>query len=81
MNMTMILLLRLYIFSEILRLLDSLQLSARLPVATPVDWKVGEKVMLPSSVRDEDIKKHSLHGIQVQDGLPSGKIYIRMTEV
>ncbi|CAF3697291.1 unnamed protein product [Rotaria sp. Silwood1] len=68
-------------FDEILRLLDSLQLSARLPVATPVDWKVGQKVMVPSNVRDEDIKKHLPQGIAIQGGLPSGKIYIRMTEV
>ena len=69
------------ILSEILRLLDSLQLSARYPIATPVDWKVGEKVMIPSNVRDEDIKKHLPHGVEVQGGLPSGKIYIRMTEL
>ncbi len=62
-------------------MLDGLQLSARLPVATPVDWKVGQKVMVPSNVRDEDIKKNLPQGIQIQGGLPSGKIYIRMAEV
>lgn len=69
------------VFSEILRLIDGLQLSARLPVATPVNWKVGEKVMVPSNVKDEDIRKHLPQGIEVQGGLPSGKNYIRMTQV
>jgi hypothetical protein len=70
-----------YVFSEILRLLNGLQLSARLPVVTPVDWEAGEKVMIPSNIRDEDIKKHLPHDIEVQGGLPSGKIYIRKTKV
>jgi len=68
-------------FDEMLRLMDSLQLSARLPVATPVDWKVGQKVMIPPSVKDEDVQKHFPQGVEVQGGLPSGKGYIRMTQV
>jgi len=68
-------------FDEILRLLDSLQLSARLPVATPVDWKLGEKVMVPPNVKDEDIAKHFPQGVQVKKDLPSGKGYIRMAQV
>jgi len=69
------------LFSEILRLLDSLQLSARLPVATPVDWKVGEKVMVPPNVKDEDVAKHFPQGVEVKKDLPSGKGYIRMAQV
>lgn len=68
-------------FDEILRLLDSLQLSSRLPVATPVDWKLGEKVMVPPNVKDEDVKKHFPQGVQIRTDLPSGKPYIRMTQV
>ncbi|CAF5072144.1 unnamed protein product, partial [Rotaria sp. Silwood1] len=68
-------------FDEILRLLDSLQLSARLPIATPVDWKVGEKVMVPPNVKDEDVAKNFPQGVEVRKDLPSGKGYIRMAQV
>jgi len=44
-------------FDEVLRLLDSVQLTARHSVATPVNWKVGEDVIIPTSVSDEDAKK------------------------
>ena len=67
--------------SEILRLLDSLQLSSRYPIATPVDWKVGEKVMVPPNVKDEDVKKFFPQGVEVRGDLPSGKGYIRMAQL
>jgi alkyl hydroperoxide reductase subunit AhpC len=41
-------------FDEILRALDSIQLTARHPVSTPVNWKHGEKVIVAGSVSDED---------------------------
>src|SRR5438045_9357752 len=44
-------------FDEVLRLLDSLQLTARHKVATPVNWKQGEDVILAGSVSDEEAKK------------------------
>src|SRR5271170_4220608 len=44
-------------FDEILRLLDSLQLNAKFTVATPVNWKPGDDVIIPTSVSDEDAKK------------------------
>ncbi len=44
-------------FDEVLRLLDSLQLNAKHSVATPVNWKPGEDVIIPTSVSDEDAKK------------------------
>jgi len=73
---------RLFFFSsEILRLLDSLQLSSRYPIATPVDWKVGDKVMVPPNVKDEDIQKHFPQGLQIKSDLPSGKQYIRMAQI
>jgi alkyl hydroperoxide reductase subunit AhpC len=43
-------------FDEVLRLLDSLQLTAKFTVATPVNWKPGEDVIIPPSVTDEQAK-------------------------
>jgi alkyl hydroperoxide reductase subunit AhpC len=42
-------------FNEILRVLDSLQLTANYSVATPADWKHGEDVIITPAVKDEDI--------------------------
>ncbi len=44
-------------FDEILRVLDSLQLTARHQVATPVNWKDGEDVIIVPSVSDEEAKQ------------------------
>lgn len=44
-------------FHEILRVLDSLQLTANYSVATPADWKHGEDVIITSAVTDEEIPK------------------------
>ncbi|MCG3202362.1 MAG: Peroxiredoxin [Gammaproteobacteria bacterium] len=43
-------------FDEVLRLLDSIQLTARHKVATPVNWKQGEDVIIAGSVKDEEAK-------------------------
>ena len=43
-------------FDEILRVLDSMQLTAKHRVATPVNWKQGEKVIIAGSVSDEEAK-------------------------
>jgi thioredoxin-dependent peroxiredoxin len=43
-------------FDEVLRLLDSIQLSAKHQVATPVNWKPGEDVIIAGSVSDEQAK-------------------------
>jgi len=43
-------------FDEVLRLLDSCQLTAKHNVATPVNWKPGEDVIIPPSVSDEQAK-------------------------
>jgi thioredoxin-dependent peroxiredoxin len=44
-------------FDEILRVLDALQLTAKHTVATPVNWKPGDDVIIPTSVSDDDAKK------------------------
>jgi alkyl hydroperoxide reductase subunit AhpC len=49
-------------FDEVLRVLDSLQLMAKHKVATPVNWKPGEDVIIATSVSDEEAKKLYPHG-------------------
>jgi len=44
-------------FDEVLRLLDSIQLTAKHKVSTPVNWKQGEDVIIAGSVSDEEAKK------------------------
>jgi alkyl hydroperoxide reductase subunit AhpC len=44
-------------FDEVLRVIDSLQLTARHKVATPVNWKQGEDVIIAGSVSDEEARK------------------------
>ncbi|HMA06846.1 MAG TPA: peroxiredoxin, partial [Ramlibacter sp.] len=44
-------------FDEILRVLDSMQLTAKYKVATPANWKPGEDVIIAGSVSDEEAKK------------------------
>lgn len=42
-------------FAEILRVIDSLQLTAKYSVATPADWQYGEDVVIAPSIKEEDI--------------------------
>jgi alkyl hydroperoxide reductase subunit AhpC len=44
-------------FDEVLRVLDSIQLSAKHSVATPVNWKPGDDVIIPTSVSEEQAKQ------------------------
>ena len=59
-------------FDEVLRVLDSLQLTAKHKVATPVNWKHGEDVIIAGSVSDDDAKK------AYPEGWKSPKPYIRI---
>ncbi len=59
-------------FDEILRLLDSCQLTAKEKVATPVNWKQGEDVVILPAVSDEDARK------KYPDGWKTPLPYIRI---
>ena len=59
-------------FDEVLRIIDSLQLTAKHKVATPVNWKSGEDVIIAGSVSDEDAHK------QYPKGWKAPKPYLRI---
>jgi alkyl hydroperoxide reductase subunit AhpC len=59
-------------FDEILRVIDSIQLTARHKVATPANWKQGNDVIISGSVSDEDAKK------QYPGGWKAVKPYLRV---
>ena len=59
-------------FDEILRAIDSLQLTAKHAVSTPVNWKQGEDVIISSSVNDEAAKQ------KYPNGWKAPKPYIRI---
>jgi len=59
-------------FDEVLRVIDSLQLTAKHKVATPVNWTNGEDVIIAGSVSDDDAKK------QYPQGWNAPKPYIRI---
>jgi len=44
-------------FDEILRVIDSLQITAKMGVSTPVNWKPGEDVVIPAAMPDDEAKK------------------------
>jgi alkyl hydroperoxide reductase subunit AhpC len=59
-------------FDEVLRVIDSLQLTARSQVATPVNWKQGEDVIIVPAVSDEEAKK------KYPEGWKTLKPYLRV---
>ncbi len=61
-------------FDEVLRLLDSCQLTAKHQVATPVNWKPGEDVIIPPAVSDEQAKA------KYPGGWKSPKPYLRIVK-
>ncbi|XP_072295137.1 peroxiredoxin-6 [Eucyclogobius newberryi] len=67
-------------FDELLRAIDSLQLTAQKKVATPVDWKPGDKVMVIPTLSDAEAASLFPKGVTTKD-LPSGKKYLRYTQI
>lgn len=61
-------------FDEILRVLDSIQLTTKHKVATPVNWKNGDDVIISGSVSDDDAKKI------YPDGWKAPKPYLRIVK-
>ena len=61
-------------FDEILRVLDSMQLTAEFKVATPVNWKSGDEVIISSSVSDDEAKG------MFKEGWKTIKPYLRMVK-
>jgi alkyl hydroperoxide reductase subunit AhpC len=61
-------------FDEILRVLDSMQLSAKHQVSTPVNWRPGEDVIISGSVTDEQAKA------KYPDGWKAPKPYLRIVK-
>ena len=61
-------------FDELLRVIDSLQLTAKHSVATPADWKNGEDVIIVPAVSDEDAKE------RFPDGWDAKKPYLRVVK-
>jgi alkyl hydroperoxide reductase subunit AhpC len=59
-------------FDEVLRVIDSLQLTAKHKVATPVNWQQGDDVIIAGSVSDDEAKE------TYPDGWESPKPYIRI---
>ena len=62
-------------FDEILRVIDALQLADKYRVATPADWRPGDKVIIPPSIKNDE----------AEDIFPQGwdeiRPYLRFTEV
>jgi alkyl hydroperoxide reductase subunit AhpC len=59
-------------FDEVLRVLDSLQLTAKHKVATPAQWKAGEDVTIAGSVSNDEAKQ------KYPEGWKSPKPYLRI---
>ena len=59
-------------FDEVLRVLDSLQLTAKHKVSTPVNWRQGEDVIIAGSLSDDDARK------VYPDGWKAPKPYLRI---
>jgi alkyl hydroperoxide reductase subunit AhpC len=60
-------------FDEVLRLLDSLQLTADYSVATPVDWRSGDEVIIATTISDEEARR------RFPKGFVAKKPYLRTT--
>ncbi|KEG03596.1 1-cys peroxiredoxin, putative [Plasmodium vinckei vinckei] len=65
---------------EILRVLKSLQLTSKTPVATPVNWNEGDKCCVIPTLQDDEISKHFKNEITKVD-MPSKKKYLRFVDL
>ena len=65
-------------FTELIRVIDSLQLTAQRKLATPADWEHGQECVVSTAVSQEDAPKLFPAGVRVVD-LPSKKPYLRFT--
>lgn len=65
---------------EVVRVLDSLQKAGKHKVATPVNWKPGEPVVISPNVSTDQAKQMFPQGYKTVD-LPSKKEYLRFTNV
>jgi len=61
-------------FDEILRVIDSLQLTDKFSVATPVNWKNGDEVVISTAIQDEEELKQKF-----PKGYRKIKPYLRLT--
>jgi len=61
-------------FDEVLRVLDSVQLTAKHKVATPVNWKQGQDVIIPPAVSDEEARQ------KFPGGWKAAKPYLRVVQ-
>jgi alkyl hydroperoxide reductase subunit AhpC len=59
-------------FDEILRVIDSLQLTSKMGVSTPVNWKPGQDVVVPAAMPEDEVKK------KFPGGLKTLKPYLRL---
>ena len=60
-------------FDEVLRVIDSLQLTANYSVSTPVNWKEGDDVIIAPAISDDDAKE------KFPKGFTTVKPYLRLT--
>ncbi|XP_017769865.1 PREDICTED: peroxiredoxin-6-like [Nicrophorus vespilloides] len=63
-------------FNEIIRSIDAIQLAEKLPVATPVDWKSGDSIMIHPGLPED--KTREMFPETKTVNLPSGKTYMRL---
>lgn len=62
-------------FDEILRVIDALQVTEKYGVATPADWKVGDKVIIPPNMTNDEAKE------KFPQGFEEIRSYLRYTEI
>lgn len=67
-------------FDEVLRVVDSLQLTVKHKVATPADWKPGSHCMVLPNLTEAEVKEYFPGGVNLVE-MPSGKKYLRTVQL